>query len=312
MHLTRRYLTAACVLLLALAPPAGAGADRATVLIVKSHDIPQYQAPIDAFRLAAGADTKVVEMRGSRSAGETAVRKALEADRPDAILALGGQAAWLSRRVLPDTPLVFAMVLGWERYGLGDGPVTGVAVEIPARDVLTRLKLVFPHVKKVGLITSGHTLAQRTEAIRRAAGELALDMVEERVRHSDDVPGAYRRMRTDIDALWMLPDPVVVTRDNFAYLEERSKHDGVAFLAFSENFVRAGALVSVSPSYKTMGSQAATLLARLLEDTGRPPTVQTPLGSRLVINADTLEILGLAIDSDTIKMADTVIGPGGE
>ena len=312
MKFTGRYSKAAGLLLALLMLAATARAGARTVLVIKSADIPQYQAPLDAFRRSAGTETIVIDLGGSRQGGEAAIRKALEAGKPDAIFALGGQAAWLGRRVLPDTPLVFAMVLGWQRYGLNEGAVTGVAVEMPAHDVLTRLKLVFPHVKKVGLITSEQTLAQRTESIRKAAAGLAIEVFEEKVRHSDDVPGAYRRMRTEIDALWMLPDPLVVTRNNFAYLEERSKRDGIGFLAFSENFVRAGALVSVAPSYETMGSQAATLLGRLIEDSGRPPAVQAPLGSRLVINAATMRTLGLEIDSDTIKMADTLVDPAAE
>ena len=309
MKFTGRYSKAAGLLLALLTLAATARAGTRTVLVIKSADIPQYQAPLDAFRRSTGAETVVIDLGGSRQGGEAAIRKALEAGKPDAIFALGGQAAWLGLRVLPDTPLVFAMVLGWQRYGLSGGPVAGGAVEMPAPDVLPRLKLAFPHVERVGLVTSEQTLAQRTESIRRAAAELAIEVVEERVTHSEDVPGAYRRMRTDIDVLWMLPDPVVVTRNNFAYLERRSKRDGIGFLAFSENFVHAGALVSVAPSYETMGSQAAALLERLLENSNRPPAVQAPLGSHLVINTDTVRMLGLEIDPDTIKMADTLVGP---
>ena len=202
---------------------------------------------------------------------------------------------------------MFAMVVGWQRYGLDSGPVTGVALEIPVDSLFTRLKLMLPHVKSLGVIHGDGTDAVLLERARAAASVLGMTLVAEHVNADDEVPGAYRRMRRNIDALWMLADPIVVTRDNFAYLARRTRTDGIAFIGFSENFVRAGALVSVSPSYATMGTQAAILLERLLADPSAVPPVQTPVAAKLVINADTIAALGLDLDAATIGMADRVV-----
>jgi len=108
----------------------------------------------------------------------------------------------------------------------------------------------------------------------------------------------------------MLPDPVVISRDNFRYLSQRCSNDNVAFLAFSENFVRAGALLSISPDYTTMGSQAAVLLERMIEDGEQSPPVQAPIGSSLVVNERVARDLGLEFGPGLMTMADVIIDSG--
>jgi putative ABC transport system substrate-binding protein len=287
--------------------PSSAAADAPSLLIVKSEDLPQYGAPIAAFQEATTMDAEIVDIAGSREKGTALLQTAVSKRRPDAIFALGAKAAYLSKQVMPDTPIVFAMVLNWEKFGLKTDRTTGVAVEIPEDVLLTRFKLVLPDLRRLGVICGEENCRGIVEKASAAAAQLGIELVVSAVKHPENVPGAYRRMRTGIDALWMVPDPSVMTRDNFSYLSSRTQHDGVAFLAFSENFVRAGALLSVAPSYQTMGSQAAVLMNKVLNSTGSVPPVQPPVGSTLVINASTAEELGIQMDAATLNMFDKVL-----
>ena len=277
------------------------------VLVVRSGDLPQYDEAVAAFAAAINAPLVDIEIGESRERGTRRLADAAARHRPRAVYALGARAAYLSRRMLPQVPAVFAMVVGWHRYGLDDGPVTGVALEIPVDALFTRIKLMLPHIERLGVIHSDRSDVELVERARAAAAALGMTLVEEHVSAADEVPGAYRRMRRDVDALWMVPDPIVVTRDTFAYLAGRTRADGIAFIGFSENFVRAGAVVSVSPSYATMGTQAAVLLERLLADPSDAPPVQTPVAANLVVNADTIAALGLDLDATTLGMADMVV-----
>jgi putative ABC transport system substrate-binding protein len=307
----RRPITTAIALValvLILAQVVAAADDRpGPVLVVRSGNLPQYDEAVASFAAAVDAPLVDIEIGESRERGTRRLVDAAAGHHPRAVYALGARAAYLSRRMLPEIPVVFAMVLGWQRYGLDSGPVTGVALEIPVDSLFTRLKLMLPHVKSLGLIHGDGTDAELVERARTAASVLGMTLVEEHVNADDEVPGAYRRMRRNIDALWMLADPVVVTRDNFTYLARRTRADGIAFIGFSENFVRAGAVVSVSPSYATMGTQAAILMERLLADPSAAPPVQTPVAANLIVNADTIVALGLDLDAATIGMADVVV-----
>ncbi|RMD85767.1 MAG: hypothetical protein D6815_01155, partial [Candidatus Dadabacteria bacterium] len=260
----RSIRSAVLAMLIATALTTVATAAPATVLIVKSDDLVQYNQPIESFRARIERPVAVVNLAGKESGGERILRQRTRGLEIDAVFALGGHAAYLARKVFPATPTVFAMVLNRDRVDLR-GPVTGVDVQLPVESLLARFKLLMPGLKRIGVIHSRVLGDAAVDRLRKAASAVQIEVVTATVRHSEDVAGAYRRIRGRIDALWMVPDPVVVTRDNFAYLSHRTRNDGIAFLAFSENFVRAGALMSVSPSYDTIGEQAAVLLERLME-----------------------------------------------
>jgi putative ABC transport system substrate-binding protein len=301
-------LRAAVVIGLACVPASAEHSrHRPLVLIVQSDDIPQYAAATSAFATTANAATVVVRIADSASKTRKTIARATRLAAPDAVFALGAQAAVLAKSEFPDTPMIFAMVMDWQRRGLEGTNTAGVALEMPADDLLTRYKLVLPHLRRVGLIYSNAMSESYINDARGAAKRLGIHLIEEPVTSADQVAGAYRRMRRDIDAVWMVPDPEVVTRDNFAYLAHRTRNDGIAFLAFSENFVHAGALMSITPNYATMGSQAAALLDRMLHSPEKPNVVQNPLGSRLVVNAATARYVGVDLDATVLAMTDAVI-----
>jgi putative ABC transport system substrate-binding protein len=293
-------------LCLALAVTATPAAPPPRVLVVTSSDLPQYRQPVEAFVAAYEGETRVIDIGESKETGRANIERAA-AERPfDAIFAVGARAAWLSSKVLPDVPLAFAMVIDWQRYGLGDR-ASGISVELPVDALLTRFKLLLPNLRRLGMVYSDQVPSRTLDDAGAAAAELGIELVREPVTVSEDVPGAYRRIRSEIDALWMIPDPVVVTRDNFRYLAKRTLHDNVAFLAFSENFVRAGALLSVSPDYATIGSQAAALIERTVTSKPGAASVQAPIGSTLVINAETARELGIDLDLNMLSLADKVL-----
>ncbi len=303
-------VTAALLTAAALANPVPAAAQSPVrplrVLIVESEKLPQYSAAVEAFEATSNAATVLVRVDDPIAKARKKIRQAAAVAAPDAVFALGTQAAVLAKAELPNVPLVFAMVLDPSRHGL-DGPNTaGVALQMPVDDLLTRYKLMLPHLRRIGLIYSSAMSEDFIDGARRAAERIGVELFEESVTAPDQVAGAYRRLRRDIDAVWMIPDSGVVTRDNFAYLAHRTRNDEIAFLAFSENFVRAGALMSVTPNYATMGTQAAALLGRLLRDHATHLIVQNPLGSRLVVNAATARAVGVSLDATILTMADAV------
>jgi putative ABC transport system substrate-binding protein len=300
---------ATLVAAIALASSAVSAARDTRLLVISSGDLPQYEAPIAAFIAGTTSKVEVIDVGESEAQGRRRVAAASQNGTFDGIFAVGAQAAWLAREELPDIPLTFAMVIDWQRYGLA-GAGSGVRVDMPPDALLTRVKLLLPNITRLGIIVSDSTSAATIDEARRAAADLDISLLVTRIAHSEDVPGAYRRMRTDIDALWMTADPLVVTRDNFRYLATRTKSDRIAFLAFSENFVRAGALLSVSPDYATMGAQAAALLARQVGSDRPEATIQPPIGSSLVVNADTARALGIDLNATILSFADKVIEDG--
>jgi ABC-type uncharacterized transport system substrate-binding protein len=56
----------------------------------------------------------------------------------------------------------------------------------------------------------------------------------------DDVPSKYEAMKKYIQALWMVPDPKVISEESFLFLVDSTIADKKSFIVYSEQFVKAG------------------------------------------------------------------------
>ena len=154
----------------------------------------------------------------------------------------------------------------------------------------------------------------RSEAAREAQrvakdADFALKVL--RVQDGRDVRGAFQRLRKDIDALWLLPDRLVITPENFRYLRDETRRLGIPLLVYSETLVRAGALMCVAPSLEAVGEQLAELSKEIL---GGAPIAdmqdRAPGRVRVVLNRDTLDAIGLDVDPLMLDFVDEVFSEG--
>jgi ABC-type uncharacterized transport system substrate-binding protein len=79
-------------------------------------------------------------------------------------------------------------------------------------------------------------------------------------------------------------------------------------LAWSPALVEAGALMAVTADADRVAAQAAILAQRILdgETAGAIPMVD-PAATRVVLNRDTLESLGLNVDEGLLDFVDEVV-----
>lgn len=301
----RRLLRALLSLPLALA--ASSAAARDTVVILKSDDLDAYDAPIDVFRGQIGRPVEVLDVGGDKAAGER-IAASLAADPPQAIFALGAKAAWLAARRLPQVPMVHAMVLDPARYGINGPAVAGVRMQPPPDLVLAQLQLLAPEVKRVGIMLSTTNNDPMVGEAIQAARNAGYTVIARRLSSERDVRAALRRLPNEVDAVWLLPDPLVVTPRNFQVLQAEAVAARVPVLAYSEGLVQAGALLCVAPDPNTIGRLAAEQLKRHFdgENIGvlgeaAPDTV------RVVLNRETQDAIGLVIDPSLLGFIDAVV-----
>ena len=200
------------------------------------------------------------------------------------------------------------MVVSPERYGLGGEGVTGVTHEIAPDMQLAQLALVAPEVKKLGMILSeGNARLDSSEAIA-AAERAGLELQVLRVSTERHVRRSWHRLRSEVDAIWIVPDPLVVTPENFRYLRDQAAFAGIPTIASSEDLVRAGALMCVAPDREVVGSQLVELTNALLGGTPiESLPVQEPGAVRVLLNVDTQHAIGLIIDEFTLDFIDEVV-----
>lgn len=272
-----------------------------------------YEAPIATFQESVGRPVHIHDLKGQAktAAGRAQVKRAIAA-KPPLIFAIGSDALKLCRQEAKGIPIVFAMVIDWKDHDLDkDGGVTGVALEVPPEVQLTQLKIVAPSVKRIGVIASPHERGFTNEA-KKAGKRLGLTVKVAEAGRPDAVPAAWGKLKGSIDALWMIPDPRIFDKKGktFLYLKAACEKAKVPFMGYSDRFVEAGCLLSLSADYEAIGAQAGILAARILdgETTASSDTVQQPIGTVLSINVGTAAIIGLDVEDDILDLADRVVG----
>lgn len=305
LHQALKLLVVGTLFLAWLAPePVWAG----VIAILKDSNLAAYNAPIAAFEKGVSARVVVYDLNGELEKGKE-IAQQLAQIPPDLVLALGAKSAYSAKKYITETPIVYALVINPEKYSLTQSNVTGITLEIPPETIFTQYRMFAPTISKVGVIYSASTepLVARAE---RGVASLGIQFVRAPVADAAEVAGAFDRIKPGIDSLWMVPDSTTLTPESFRLLLSKTMAQKLPYLAFSENFVKAGALVSVSPDYAAIGSQAALLARRLLEEKVAPAslTPAAPIGTHLTVNVETARLLNLSLDPLVLAFADEVIG----
>lgn len=283
-------------------PMASAGSPRATVLV--SQDLPQYRQAVDGVTADMGAPLEVVFLGPEKDADDAAVRS-LTADRPDVVIAIGSRAARLARQRLPDTRLVYSMVFAQDRSSLEAAHVTGVLLDVPPETQLAAFRAALPRVRTLGLLFDPARSAEAARAAQRAAEETGFSLTVVPVAAPAEVPAAFRSLAKRVEALWLIPDATVVSKESLEFLLRECLDRRLPVMAFSGSMARAGALLAVGVDYRGLGSQTARVARRVLDGgtVGPPEPAQ---GTSLSLNLRTAEELGIVVPPAVVAKATEV------
>ena len=110
------------------------------------------------------------------------------------------------------------------------------------------------------------------------------------------------------DAIWLLPDPVVVTPENFHYIHSIATRSKSPILANSELLAQAGALLAVTPDRNGVGQQAADLITTMQnDDVDYGGSTFLPEVPRITFNETTQKNIGLDIDPFATGFIDEMV-----
>jgi len=289
-----------------------AGSEQPIVILVSDGE-EAYSGPIESFSGEVNLPVEIYNLKGDvRRAPE--VMTQIIKRKPQLIFALGAKAAVISKVWTadhPEIPVIFAMVLNWERYDLigPQGNVAGIAYDAAPGTHLANLSMLSPEINHVGIIYSREHSSKLIESARKSAGILNLKLVEKVIENPQEFQRAFKGMEDRIDSYWILPDPVVYTLENISWLERRCVNDRIICLGPSENVAKLGVVLSVDPDQKNLGNQAASITKSILQYNQEPGKigVMPPIGTRLFINLKTADKIGLQISRNILDQATKII-----
>ena len=300
--ITPRFVVAALVVGALVADPAPCGTP--AIAVVKSTGVAQFDIALEAAaeRLEhhpLQPHILTLDLAGNE-ANVPPVMDALRAASPAVIVTVGSLATSVVLREVPNTPVVFSMVLYPELSTGGTRDrVTGASLDIPPEVQFRYLRRLLPNARRVGVLFH----PQETGAVVRAAAAAAtrerFELVARSVRDPGAALGALQLLMEEVDAVWTVADTHVLTAETVPALILAAMRRRVPLIGLSPAHVRAGALAALSCDYADIGVQTAELAARILD--GAKPSalpIMAPRHAAITINAKTAAHLGLNLAPD--------------
>lgn len=174
------------------------------------------------------------------------------------------------------------------------------------RAFLARLKELQPALRKLAVFWLSPALGVYCDALREAAAGLDIELVARQVKTAGNLPEALRSLPGIPDAVWLPPDPGLVTASAFATLRDFSVSNKTAFYVPTSGLAEKGGLASVSISFKEVGRAAAKAAARLSEGRG-PGNPVYPENIEVTLNLSAAKDIGFAFPGEEIRRADRVL-----
>lgn len=292
---------------LLIAPEAAMGHAGHGVVVVLSQDLAPYRAAVESFRSESGMQVAVLDLKGDVAEGTWILRE-IRRLKPDAVVTIGSLATELLGPQILDIPVVYCMTMAVSEALLSAGNVTGVSLSVDPEQQFRALKLALPAIRSVGVIFDPAHSARLIAEAGRKAQLVGLQLVTRAVSRANEVPDAVRVLAGQADAIWLIPDSTCFTRESFEFVLKLSLNQRIPLLVFSEAYVKAGALLSLSPDYAEIGRQAARMVRRIgTGGAARASPPEAPEHPRLVINLRTAGTLNLALSSASLQAADRIV-----
>jgi putative tryptophan/tyrosine transport system substrate-binding protein len=288
------------LLLLLWAIPVAA---RPLVVTVQSFNVRPYEEAVKGFESVSRAAIHKINL--SEIKGPDMLDRIREKN-PDLVVAVGMgalSAAWEVKNI----PLVYMMAADSFPDSLSAGRATGVSMNVSPDVQMDIFAKALPDIKTIGVLYNPEKTGFLVrEALLYLRGK-PIRLVAETIKSPQDISRKLDRIKSDIDAFWMLPDVTLAAPEALEILLLFSLENRIPILTFSEKYVEIGALMSIGTDPFDMGIQAGEMAEKILS--GADPKTVLPEYARktvITINETIGKKLGIRLGGDILKQANLI------
>jgi putative tryptophan/tyrosine transport system substrate-binding protein len=239
----------------------------------------------------------------------------LIAEKPDVVLALGGDVAPYAAKATSTTPIVFISSADPVQLGLAASlarpsrNATGVTLLLDdtASKRLELLKEVVPRVQRTAFLWNPEHPDNELPEAQRAAPALDIQLQPVEMRGSGNVESALRAVGdARPDALYVVSSRHTVL--NIPAIIDFANANRLPLAGGWGAWARAGGLISFGPNTDEMARRAIDYVDKILK--GAKPAdlpIQQPTKFELVINAKAAKAIGIEVPPILLARADEVI-----
>lgn len=241
-----------------------------------------YQAAFASFRREVGLDVRGLDISAASRASGAKV-----------VVAFGGKAAF--QTYSDSTVLIACLAPGRANTIRHGGPVVYVSMRPSPAKLLSEMKRLQPGLRRLAVLTRGSETPSYAAALK-AAAPAGVEITVAGDGVTEDIPSALRALVSPKpDAVWLAPDPKLVTPESFQAIVQFSWDNDVPFYAPTRGLAQAGASASVYVSPEEIGRVAADLARRALAGETLPRIVY-PEKTSIVVNVGSARKAGLRAD----------------
>ena len=272
-----------------------------TAIIIKSQDLSAYNNVVEGFKRECVDNNitinSIYNLDGKMEAGKEILRK-IKKKNPDIILTIGVLATTLAKEEIKDIPILFCMVINHERFQLTESNITGISNEIAIESQVKGYQTLLDSLRNIGVIYDSSNTGNIIDSAVEQMQDAGINLIQYKITSSKMVGEALQDLIGKIDALWILPDRTVVTKESFNLIKSTTLKNKIPLLCTTDVFVKSGALMAVFSDYGEIGRQAAQLVNKILKlSSANSLGIVYPDTFKLAINSLTAQKLGLKIDT---------------
>jgi putative ABC transport system substrate-binding protein len=225
--------------------------------------------------------------------------------QPAAIFSLGSRAAELAQTVLPDYPLVAAMILK-DSVIKQKNNQTGILQHFSAEVQLEWVRKFLPEVKRVGILYDPALNSDWVKEAESAAQKTGIEVITFKVNTPKQLISGLKYINKNADVLLAIPDQTVYSGKTAKQVLVYTYRNRIPFVGLSASWVKAGALYALEVDYRDLGRQAAELIKKNLAGTPPETSIFHPEKVAYSVNSKIIDYLRLEINPDLIKRASRV------
>jgi len=282
------------------------------VVVILSKDIKPYHDALAGFEgeiQRNGYKVSFTYTLGEANDNNAQLADTIKSKNPSLIFTVGTTAALFAKQNLNDAPIVFSMVLNPVENGVAQSManpgnnLTGVSLDIPPALQFQKLMEILPKATRIGVIYNAKE-QEWIKEIQEAAKKNGLLLIAKPVNAQSDVPASIDEITKEADCLWAQVDPMIFNAQSSQYILLTLLRKKIPMMAFSAQYVKAGALLALECDYADIGRQSADMAVKILKQgVFNSMAMAFPEKVRLVINKKIAAMLGIDIPQNLLNEA---------
>jgi len=271
--------------------PAFGGAPKNTVAVL-SVNSGAYLEAFSSFQAAYGGEVAHYDLSSQKPELDKATRL---------FVAFGGKAA--SYTYPAGINIIYCLAPGLLiKPSAPEARSVSIALVPDLPDTFYRIKKIQPGLKRLRILWASDGYASYEQTVKETGARLGIQVTTFRLAGPGSLPGALRKALGETDAIWLPPDPLIVTRENLLILREFSWENKIPFYGSTKSMTREGAVASFGISFAEMG-KAAARAATTLNAGGSLPETVFPDKTETTLNAAAAAKLGLEFPRSVLDEA---------